>query len=296
MEPTFGPAEAEEAQRLVRMALSEDLPEGDVTSEALIPPGARARGAFVPREPGVVCGLPVVAQVYSALDSGIVLRALVADGSEVKPGERLLTLEGPARAVLMGERTALNFLQHLSGIATRTRRFRDLLAGAEVELLDTRKTLPGWRRLEKYAVRAGGGTNHRLSLSDQALVKDNHVRILRELGQGGPREWVAALRKRFPGIPVELEVESIAELEEALGSGADIILLDNMTCGDMAAAAREARRRPDPRPALEASGGISADKLREVAASGVDRISVGALTHSAPALDIGFDLWEVWSE
>jgi nicotinate-nucleotide pyrophosphorylase (carboxylating) len=255
MEFTFGRAEEEEAERLIRLALAEDLPEGDVTSEALIPPGARARGAFVPREPGVVCGLPVVVKVFSVLDPRIAARAVAADGSEVKPGERLLTLEGPARAILGGERTALNFLQRLSGIATRTRRYRDLLAGTGAELLDTRKTLPGWRRLEKYAVRAGGGTNHRLSLSDQALVKDNHVRILRALGQGGPREWVAALRIRFPGTPVELEVESLAELEEALGSGVDIVLLDNMTCEEMAAAAREARRRAEPvRPSRPRAG------------------------------------------
>jgi nicotinate-nucleotide pyrophosphorylase (carboxylating) len=291
--PVFGPAEEAEADQLVRLALAEDLPGPDVTSEALIPPGARARGAFVPRGPGVVCGLPVVLKVFSALDARISARALVSDGREVEAGERLLELDGPARGILAGERTALNFIQRLSGIATRTRRFRERLAGTGVELFDTRKTLPGWRHLEKYAVRAGGGTNHRRSLSDQALIKDNHVRILRALGGSGPREWVAALRQRFPGTPVELEVESIDELREALESGADVILLDNMSCGEMAAASREARRRPGPRPALEASGGIGPERLQEVAASGVDRISVGALTHSAPALDIGFDLREV---
>jgi nicotinate-nucleotide pyrophosphorylase (carboxylating) len=296
MDLKFARSEEEAAERLIRMALAEDLPEGDVTSESLIPPGVSVRAAFVPRQAGVLCGIPVVLKLFTILDPRVRCRPLATDGEEARAGSAFLEVVGPARAILAGERSALNFLGRLSGIATRTRSWLSALKGAGVVLLDTRKTIPGWRLLEKYAVRAGGGANHRFSLSDQALVKDNHRAILKAAGSGGPREWVAAIRKLHPGLPVELEVESLEELREALDSGADILLLDNMPVSVMAQAAREVRARGKTRPLLEASGGIDAARLGEVAASGVDRISSGALTHSAAVLDIGLDFLEVLGE
>ncbi len=289
----FGPPEAEEADRLIGLALAEDLSGGDVTSEALIPPGVRVRGAFAARSRGVICGIPVVERLFAKIDPTIALKALQADGDEARAGVPFLEMSGPARSILAGERTALNFVQRLSGIATRVREWSAWLAGSRAALLDTRKTIPGWRRLEKYAVRAGGGANHRASLSDQALVKDNHVLILRRLGGSKAKEWVEAIRRRSPGISVEVEVDGLEEFRDALESGADIILLDNMRSEAMAQAVRERDERGGPPPLLEASGGIDAANLRDVAQSGVERISAGALTHSAAALDIGFDLLEV---
>ena len=289
----FGPGEAEEARRLIRLALDEDATDRDITSEALIPPDAMIRGAFVPRRQGVICGLPVVMEVLRAIDPGLDLRALASDGEAVKGGQPVLEVRGPARPILAGERTALNFLQRLSGIATMTRRWNRLIRGTGAVLFDTRKTLPGWRRLEKYAVRTGGGANHRLSLSDQALVKDNHVHILRSLGIGGVQAWVEAVRLHRPGTVVAVEVETLEEFRDAVDAGADLIILDNMELEVMEQAVRELRARPGRRPLLEASGGIDARTLGPVARTGVDRISSGALTHSPPALDIGFDLLEV---
>jgi nicotinate-nucleotide pyrophosphorylase (carboxylating) len=289
----FGTEETADAERLIQKALEEDLPGEDVTTVPLIPERVRVRGGFVARRDGVLCGLPVVERVFALLGPGIELTAHAADGDGVGPGRPFLEVEGPARPVLTAERTALNFLQRLSGIASLTRAFRKALEGTTAALLDTRKTIPGWRSLEKYAVRAGGGENHRRSLSDQALIKDNHVRILRASGKDGPREWVAAIRRCRPALLVELEVESLDELKEGLDSGADILLLDNMSLEEMRKAVELARARKRRRPLLEASGGIDLARVRAVAETGVDRISAGALTHSAAALDIGFDLLEV---
>ncbi len=293
MSLSFGPAEAQEADRLIALALAEDIPAGDVTSEAIIPAGVRVRGGFAARSHGVICGIPVVERLFAKLDAAVGLNARQEDGEEARPGVPFLEVSGPAWAILAGERTALNFLQRLSGIATRAHEWSAALTGSRAALLDTRKTSPGWRRLEKYAVRAGGGSNHRASLSDQALVKDNHVLILRRLGGSKARDWVGAIRRRHPGMIVEVEVDGLEEFREAIESGADIILLDNMKPEAMAQAVRERDDRGGPPPLLEASGGIDAAKLREVARSGVERISSGALTHSAVALDIGFDLSEV---
>jgi len=292
----FGPSEAEEADRLIRLALDEDIPGDDITTRSLIPPRARIRGKFVFRESGIACGIPVAMELFGRLDRRISLNPLKRDGQAVQAGQGILEVFGPAEPILAGERISLNFLQRLSGIATQTGEWKDRMGGSRALLLDTRKTTPGWRHLEKYAVRAGGGVNHRLSLSDHAMIKDNHIQILRALDRGGPREWVSRIRGRYAGVQVALEVESLEEFREAVEAGADIILLDNMAPGLIARAVGELRERPGKRPLLEASGGINAGNLQEFAGTGVDRISVGALTHSAVALDIGFDLMEVQGE
>lgn len=291
----FGPEEEAEADRLIRLALAEDLPGPDITSDPLIPAHATVRGVMVFREEGIVCGIPVVERLLRALDRSIETVLAASDGTRAARGSAVLEMRGPARSVLAAERSALNFLQRLSGIATRTARWVATLRGLSLELLDTRKTIPGWRRLEKYAVRAGGGRNHRVHLSDQALLKDNHVRILRELKLGEPRQWVETIRRAHPGLAVELEVESLAELRAAADCGADILLLDNFPLDGLSQAVAEVRTWPEPRPLLEASGGIDERRLVAVAKTGVDRISSGALTHSAPAHDVAFDLLEVHS-
>ncbi|HVR74523.1 MAG TPA: carboxylating nicotinate-nucleotide diphosphorylase [Planctomycetota bacterium] len=297
----FGAEEREEARWLIQRALSEDIPSGDVTTDALFPMGGRAvwlEAAFVARAPGVLCGLPVVREIFEGVDGRVELRALKKDGDHLDLGETFLEVTGPARTVLRLERITLNFLQRLSGIATTTRRFVEALAGTPARLLDTRKTTPGWRRLEKYAVRAGGGTNHRMSLSDEALLKDNHAGALRAVGRGSIGDWVLAIRRAAGAVFLEVEVGNRNELLEALEAGVDCILLDNMPPSEMrwAVEARDARAGGSGRskghgtaPLLEASGGLRLETVREAAAAGVDRVSVGALTHSAAALDIALD-------
>jgi nicotinate-nucleotide pyrophosphorylase (carboxylating) len=284
----FTPAEIIACRRLVELALQEDVGTGDLTSQAVIPETLTGRGVFVARAPGVVAGLPAAALVFATLDPRVQFEPLLADGDSVRPGSRLARVAGPMRSVLSGERTALNFLQHLSGVATQTRRYVEAVAGLRCQVLDTRKTLPGWRLLEKYAVRCGGGHNHRMGLFDGVLIKDNHLRAL-GLGQKEIRTAVEAARRLHgPAVPVEIEVDDLAELDEALRCGPDIVLLDNMPPEAM----REAVRRRDavaPRVRLEASGGVTLATVRAIAETGVDRVSVGALTHSAPALDIALD-------
>jgi nicotinate-nucleotide pyrophosphorylase (carboxylating) len=291
---TFSAPETEAARWLIDRALDEDLPRGDLTSTGLFGPGriggegAWVEAAFVARAEGVLCGLPVVDAVLRR-GGGIECAPAGADGERVTPGQEVLRLAGPAAPVLSLERIALNFLQRLSGIATQTRRFADAIEGTGAVLLDTRKTAPGWRVLEKYAVRAGGGTNHRASLSDAILLKDNHAVVLRALGRGGIRDWIAALRRTSPGAFLEVEVGGREELLEALDAGADAILLDNFTTPEILWAVETRRARGGSGPLLEASGGMVLGRIREVALTGVDRISVGALTHSAPALDLALD-------
>ncbi len=278
---------------LVARALAEDLAGGvDVTSAATIPADRTDTGDMVSRMDGVVAGLPVAAAVFdlaalgplgtSIGDSPIKTEMRVSDGSPVRPGEVLATVCGPTRALLTAERTALNLLCHLSGVATLTRRWVDAVAGTGAAIRDTRKTTPGLRLLEKYAVRCGGGVNHRMSLSDAGLVKDNHV-----LAAGGVAAAFAAFRREFPGLAVEVECDSLADVEAALAAGADLLLLDNMSTVDMAVAVKLAAGGA---VRLEASGGLSLAGAREVAGTGVDYLAVGALTHSAPVLDIGLDL------
>jgi nicotinate-nucleotide pyrophosphorylase (carboxylating) len=263
-------------------ALAEDLPGEDVTSEATIPPDAAAWADLVARADGVVAGLPVVEVVFRyVVGPDVTLKRQVEDGAAVRRGDVLLSVHGTVRALLTAERTALNYLCHLSGVATATHRWVEALAGTSAGVRDTRKTLPHFRSLEKYAVRCGGGTNHRASLSDQALVKDNHV-----LAAGGVVPAYRAVRERYPDLPVQVEVTTLDQLRELLDAGATQVLLDNMSTEQMAEAVRVTAGRAE----LEASGGLTIDRAREVAATGVDHLSVGALTHSAPVLDVAMDL------
>lgn len=267
---------------LVRRALEEDLDGGlDVTTEATVPAGQRSVLDLVARRPGVVAGIPVAAAVFCLVADGLDIRLLRADGDAVAAGDVLLSITGSTHDLLRAERPALNLLGHLSGIATATRAWVEAVRGSSASIRDTRKTTPGMRRLEKYAVRCGGGVNHRMSLSDAALVKDNHV-----VAAGGVARAFEAVRRAFPGVPVEVEVDSLDQLDEVLAAGADLVLLDNFTVEQM----REAVARTAGRSRLEASGGLTLDSAAAVAATGVDYLAVGALTHSAPVMDIGADL------
>jgi nicotinate-nucleotide pyrophosphorylase (carboxylating) len=271
-------------ESLVLAAIEEDLDGGvDVTTVATVPPDQRATLDLVARSAGVVAGIPVAAAVFMAVsgDDDLDITFGVGDGDRVEPGDVLLSVTGLTHELLRAERPALNMLGHLGGIATLTRAWADAIGGTKASIRDTRKTTPGLRRLEKYAVRCGGGQNHRMSLSDAALVKDNHV-----LAAGGVGAAFEAVRAMFPEVPVEVEVDSMEQLDEVLAAGADLVLLDNFTPADMAAAVQ----RTAGRARLEASGGLSLVNAAEVAATGVDYIAVGALTHSAPVLDIGADL------
>jgi nicotinate-nucleotide pyrophosphorylase (carboxylating) len=270
----------DELRDLVARALKEDLGAGDLTTRLTIPEDTRARGVLVSQQDLVVAGLPVAAEVFRVLDPSARWETAVEDGAEAHAGTRLADVTGRAATLLAGERVALNFVQHLSGIATQTRRLKTKLAGLRTELLDTRKTIPGLRMLEKYAVRAGGGANHRLRLDDGILIKNNHLRLAGGIQQALER----ARRDRPPGMKIEVEVTSLAELDEALSAGADRVLLDNMTPAQV----RECVVRASGRVSLEVSGGIDAASLRQYAETGVDYISVGALTHSAPAVDVHF--------
>jgi nicotinate-nucleotide pyrophosphorylase (carboxylating) len=288
---TFTAEEADACRHLVALALREDLgPRGtydqDVTAAHFVDPRAEGRAAFVARKPGVVAGLPAAALVCAAVDPGLHFEPMVADGSRVHAGERLATIAGKMQPLLAAERTVLNFLQQMSGIATLTRTYVDAVSGLPAKVLDTRKTIPGWRLLAKYAVRQGGGHNHRMGLFDAALVKDNHWRALP--GSHDWLAWIARLRADHPGTTVEVEVETFAQLEEVLPARPDIVLLDNMDPAQMRHAV-ERRDKVAPGVLLEASGGINLQTIHAIALTGVDRISVGALTHSAPALDIALD-------
>ncbi len=271
-----------EVERAVLSALAEDLPAGDITSDAIVPASAMSDAVLLAKEPGILAGLPVSRRVFEALDPGVAFAALFEDGRAFQTGDVLAQIRGRARSLLAAERTALNFLQRLSGIATLTRAFVRAVAGTKAKILDTRKTTPGLRALEKYAVAAGGGANHRRSLSDMMLIKDNHVRQA-----GGVEEALRRARAAAaPGFLIEVEITSAAEADAALRGGADIVMLDNMTLPEMrAVVALVAGRVP-----LEASGGVTLDSAAEIAATGVDFISVGALTHSARAMDISLEL------
>ncbi len=266
----------------VARALAEDVPGEDVTSVATIPAEDRSTADLVARGDGVVAGLAVAELVFLyVVGERVTLERHVADRARVRRGDLLLTVTGPTTLLLTAERTALNFLCHLSGIATTTATWVDAVQGTRARIRDTRKTVPGYRLLAKYAVRCGGGVNHRTSLSDQALVKDNHV-----LAAGGVVPAYQAVVTAYPGLPVQVEVTTLEQLEELLAVGAEQILLDNMSTGTMA----EAVRINAGRAALEASGGLTVDRAQEVAATGVDYLAVGGLTHSAPVLDIAMDL------
>ena len=267
---------------LIKAAIKEDIHYLDTTTELMIPEESRSTARFMAKAEGVVCGLEVALRVFQLLDDSFTYQVRLPEGSEVKPGDIIAELEGRTRFLLKGERTALNLLQHMSGVATATRRAVKLVEGTPASITDTRKTLPGLRALQKYAVTVGGGKNHRFNLSDGAMLKDNHIDAA-----GGIPQAVAAIRDRL-GHMVKLEVETrnLEEVRQALEAGADVIMMDNMDCAAMA----EAVRLVDGRALLEASGGITDDTLRAVAETGVDIISIGALTHSVKAMDISMKI------
>jgi nicotinate-nucleotide pyrophosphorylase (carboxylating) len=265
---------------LVFHALAEDLGQGDLTTRVTLPGAMQAQGTFNSKQRLVLAGLPIARKVFEVLDSSLEWQDGVEEGTEVTAGSPLASIRGAAGSLLAGERVALNFLQHLSGIATFARRLKEELAGTRAEFLDTRKTTPGLRTLQKYAVRVGGGQNHRLRLDDGILIKGNHLRLV-----GGIRTAVeSALRQRPVGYHVEVEITSREEMDEAIAAGADGVLLDNMSPAEV----RECVQRAGGRVRLEVSGGIDARNIRAYAEAGVDYISVGALTHSAAAVDINF--------
>jgi len=264
-------------EQLIRCALEEDIGAGDITTLSTVARDARGKGLFRAKRDGVAAGLILIERVFSFLDADVEVRCLARDGDAVKQGAVVAEAEGPIRALLMGERTALNFLQRLSGTATLTRRYVDAVKDFPCKIIDTRKTTPGFRTLEKYAVRMGGGTNHRLGLYDAALVKDNHI-----VAAGSIAGAVEKVRRQAPFMAkIEVECSTLAQVREALEARADVIMLDNVNPKEMAEAVRVINKRAW----VEASGGITIETLREVAATGVDFISVGALTHSAPSLD-----------
>jgi nicotinate-nucleotide pyrophosphorylase (carboxylating) len=274
--------------RLIDLALEEDIGAGDVTTQALIPPELRGEAHIRAKQYLVAAGLRVAARVFQKLEPSLVFEPQVAEGEGVAAGTQLARLSGPVAGILTGERTALNFLQRLSGIATLTRQMVGLIAGAKAALVDTRKTAPGWRALEKYAVRLGGARNHRSGLYDGVLIKNNHI-----AAAGSITQVVKLARTRAHHLlKVEVEVPDLAGLQEALAAGADVIMLDNMDEATMA----EAVKLTAGRALLEASGSMSPERLPKVAATGVDLISMGALTHSAPAADIHLRLVKTWRE
>ncbi|MBT3266500.1 carboxylating nicotinate-nucleotide diphosphorylase [Candidatus Poribacteria bacterium] len=267
---------------LIELALSEDIGSGDITSDLTLPKDARAKAVMSPREEGVAAGLGVAVAVFAAVDPAITVTTTHADGDPFTPGDVLMTVEGDARSVLTAERTALNFAQILSGIATLTATYVAAVQPLPVRVVDTRKTIPGWRTLSKYAVRMGGGLNHRFGLSDGVLIKDNHIAVVGSVGAA-----IAAARAGAPHtMRIEVEVDTLDQLDQALEAGADVVLLDNMSLDEM----REAVRRTDGRALLEASGGVQLDMLRGIAETGVDIISTRQITVAAPPIDIGFDL------
>ncbi len=274
---------AADLRRAVYQGLQEDLGQGDVTTAALFPSPVRARAKIVAQQPLTVAGMAGAVQTFLAVDPSLRLRVLKKDGSRARRGEALLTVAGDGRSILMAERVALNFLQHLSGIATLTNRFRKAVRGYRVAIMDTRKTFPGWRALQKWAVALGGGTNHRCSLGDGILIKDNHLLLLNS--RRAVTEACRLTMGRSKG-PVIVEVESLAEVHEALDGKADIILLDNMTPPMVGKAVKKIGHRA----LVEVSGGITLHNVRAMAAAGADRISIGALTHSAPAASLSLEL------
>ena len=276
----FEPLPLEAYRDLVRQALAEDVGRGDVTTAATVTPDQRATAVLLAKATCVLAGLDVACEAFRQCDPGVEIRRLRCDGDRVEPGTVVARFGGLAAALLTAERTALNFVQRMTGTATLARQFADA-AGGRIIVLDTRKTTPLLRELEKYAVRAGGATNHRKRLDDGVLIKDNHVRLA-----GGVEAAVARMRASQPGLPIEVEAQSLAQVDEALRAGADIVLLDNLTTPEIV----EAVRRCAGRAKTEISGGVTLARLPELAATGADYVSVGALTHSAPAADLSLEI------
>jgi nicotinate-nucleotide pyrophosphorylase (carboxylating) len=286
------PLDHDAVRRLVRLAIEEDLGDrGDVTGR-IVPEGCVARGNLVARQEGILAGIELARGVLAQVEPKAALSAVLKDGTKLAKGTVVARIEGPARGVLAAERTMLNFVQRLSGIATATRRFADLVQGTSAKVYDTRKTPPGWRALAKYAVRTGGGVNHRMGLYDQVMLKDNHVALFGGEPVGIARALENARREAPPGTPIEVEVNTLEGALVAAKGGADIVMLDNMTVEAMAATVKAVRAQAAPRkgPELEASGGVTLETIRKIAETGVDRVSVGWITHSCPALDLALDL------
>jgi nicotinate-nucleotide pyrophosphorylase (carboxylating) len=283
--PSSGLSKAQ-IEKIVASALAEDLGSGDITTELLIPLELRGRASIVVKGEGVLAGIGVAAEVFRRVDPRLQFRGLVSDGSKVHAGDVAAAIEGSAASILKAERTALNFLQHLSGIATETARYVEAVSGLGTKIFDTRKTIPGLRPLEKYAVRVGGGYNHRQSLGDGILIKDNHLAALRSQGMGLREVVEKARRDALHTLKIEVEVQSIDQARQALDAGAETIMVDNMGLEDM----RYVVQLCQGRALIEASGGITLENVRAVAETGVDLISIGALTHSAQALDISLEL------
>jgi nicotinate-nucleotide pyrophosphorylase (carboxylating) len=275
----------DELRERVREALQEDLGAGDATSESTIPADATAIASMVAREELVVAGIDLARLAFEERLSTLNIEQPAKDGDKLPRGGALMTIRGNARAILEAERVALNFVQRLSGIATATRRFVDLIAGTKAKILDTRKTLPGWRKLEKYAVVCGGGANHRFGLDDMILIKDNHLAVLRRTNDDPVGVAVLAARAKFPKLKIEVEADNLDQVKQAVEAGADIILLDNMSLEQL----REAVNIVGQKAKTEASGGVNLETVRAIAETGVDFISVGAITHSARAVDIALD-------
>jgi nicotinate-nucleotide pyrophosphorylase (carboxylating) len=279
------PLGANEIQQTVRLALSEDIGSGDVTAAAIVPEHATATALMHAREPLVIAGLPLAEAAFRELSEKVQITHSMRDGERADSGGVLLKISGPARALLSAERVALNFLQRLSGVATLAAQFVQAVKGTRATILDTRKTTPGWRRLEKYAVTCGGGKNHRLGLFDMVLIKDNHLAALQNERPNAIAAAVQRARAKFPKLKVEVEADTLDQVEQALAAGADMVLLDNMSLDQLRTAVEKCRGRAK----TEASGGVNLTTVRAIAETGVDFISVGALTHSARAVDIGLD-------
>ena len=276
----FAPLDPGLYREIVRRALAEDLGWGDVTTEATVAAGLKARGVVLAKSPCVVAGVDVAAEAFRQLDPAVVFTVRRGDGSSCAPGDIVAEVSGSAASMLTAERTALNLMQRMTGIATMTRRYVDA-TGGHITILDTRKTTPTLRALEKYAVRAGGGTNHRAGLDDGILIKDNHVRLA-----GGLAEAVRRMKAANQEMPIEVEAQSLDQVDEAIQSGADIILLDNLTTDQI----KDAVARIAGRAKVEISGGVTLERIPELARTGADYVSIGALTHSAPAADLSFEL------
>lgn len=279
------PISAAEISSAVQHALAEDLGSGDVTTLATVPSEANAAATMVAREPLVVAGLDLAAEAFSQLSAEVNIERKAADGQHASSGGVLLRVSGPARALLGAERVALNFVQRLSGIATLTAQFVQAIKGTRAEILDTRKTTPGWRRFEKYAVTCGGGRNHRIGLYDMVLIKDNHLAALARETSNTIAAAIQRARAEFPNLKIEVETDTLEQVDQALAAGADLILLDNMNPVQLRLAVQKCKGRAQ----TEASGGVTLASVRAIAESGVDFVSVGALTHSARAVDIGLD-------
>ena len=273
-------------QDLIRRALAEDIGSGDVTTLSVVPETSQGKAVILSRGNYVVSGGAVAQAVFASVNPALRCQCLIADGEAVKPDQVLMTIEGPIRGILTGERTALNFMQRMTGIASRTHDFVDKVKPFGTLILDTRKTAPTLRIFEKYAVTCGGGTNHRMGLYDMVLIKDNHRRLWQEAGISNLQGAVAAARAKFPGIPVEVEVESEEELRDAMRAAPEWIMLDNMSPERMKACVAICAKRCK----LEASGGVSLETVAAIAATGVDAISIGGLTHSAPAADLSLEM------